>query len=324
MTPEPNKKLSSAFSKFDIVADKTSKSLSAIGNHFVDYVRLNRPDNYSSVRNKIKDFNEFAEKHTFLQRFVISKKNTIGLADGCSRYLGGTTALAALSMTRKAKSWLAIGAVGYLASAYIKPEGIVGSKIGTVLGSVGLLNALPYLVVATTVVLGFTSWAAYEVAEMRKAARFDQRSEAHMKKMVDAMLQDGFGETKRLNKLVDAYEKEFKPNFTSFQAQSIKDDLAQLKSERLIVGAMSPDQVEAINKIAKTLTKQYFVPQHLSVNAGLQMLVEMKGDNKAVDEKLKSRQIEEEWLDRYSMDPRAAVKIKKKSASHPGHASPDL
>lgn len=307
-SPKPKKKLLNALNKFDAVANKTSATFKPVVDHFVDYVRLNRPDNYSGFKNKVIDVNEFSGKHSFLKSLVLKSDTVTKTSNFVSRYLGGTTAMAALSFTKKAlKVSIFIGAAGYLTRNLVNPEIVAGSKFLGVIAKVGLTSAVPYIAAGSAVLTGFALWAAYEVHQIRKAGTHEKRSQAHMDKMVTTMLEDGFGYSKKLNKLVTAYEKSFKPDFTPQQTQAIRDGLAQKRSESGIVADMTPSQAEAINKIVKTLTKQYFVPPTLALKAGLTMVVEMGGNVKALSDKLKSRHIEADWVDRFKMDPLATV-----------------
>lgn len=308
--PVPKKTFSGVLSKFDTVAQKTTKSGIVLAEHFKGYVTLNRPDNYSSVRNELKSFSESVEKYPFIKRFTIKPTTQSRWANHLSRYLGGTTALICLGLVKKTiqhpiKAGIGIGALMYLAKTKY------GAPMAFMLGEAGfsakVIGLAPVFTAGLTLAVGLTAFASWQVHRIRQAGKFEERKQSITDELTHLVASEGVASTPKLDKLVKAFEKSFKPDFSPQQTQAIRDALAVQRSESGIAAAFTPSQAESLRKITDTLTKQYFVPVYLATNAGLHMIVEMDGNEKAVMAKLKSRNIEEDWVNRFKMEPLATV-----------------
>jgi hypothetical protein len=324
--PVPKKTFSGIIKQFDSVAEKTKKSgliLSACFNSVAD---LNRPDNYSYVRNELKKRTEFMEKIPFLKRFALEPAPLSHRANNISRYFGGSTAFMALAMVRKApgnpvKAGLVVGALIALSKTnYSAPLAFVMTKIG--FSSTVVTALAPVLMTGLTITFGFSMLASWQVQKMRQAGKFIERKQTITDEITHLLETGGLSPTPKLDKLVKAYERSFKPDFSPQQTQAIRDALAVGRSESGISATLTPSQDEALTKIVNTLTKQYFVPVHLATNAGLNMIVEMNGNEKAVMAKLKSRNIEEDWVNRFKMEPLATIEGSRRNGKVIDEQSP--
>jgi hypothetical protein len=314
--PVPKKTLAGVMSKFDKVVEKTANSGAMLGEHFKGYVSLNRPDNYSGIRNKIKTINEVMVNIPFIKKFVMKPASQGKWANYASRYFGGTTGLMAAGILvglfkDPAKYSIQLDSLLNLST------GNVSYPLSFVLWEIGapakLVTLAPVFMTGLIIVSGFASFAAFQAHKIRQAGQFFQRKENVMGEMIDLLTREGVGSAPKLDKLVKSFEKSFKPDFSPQQTQAIRDAIAVHRSETGITATFTPSQIESLNKITATLMKQYFVPAHLATNAGLQMIVEMDGNEKAVMAKLKSRNIEEDWVNRFKMEPLATVEGSRKN-----------
>lgn len=323
--PVPKKTLSGVLSKFDGVAERTAKSGVSLAEHFKGYVTLNRPDNYSGVRNKIKTINEVMGKIPFINQFVMKPATQSKLANHASRYLGGATALMAggilLGLLKDpAKYSIPLDSMLNLSTGNLShPLAFMLWELGA---PAKLVTLAPVLMTGLLIAAAFTSFAAYQAHNIRQAGQFFQRKENIIGEIIDHLASEGVDPTPKLDKLVKAFDKSFKPDFSPQQTQAIRDAIAVHRSETGITATFTPSQTESLNKITATLMKQYFVPAHLATNAGLHMLVEMDGNEKAVMAKLKSRNIEEDWVNRFKMEPLATMEGSRKNGKMVDEQSP--
>lgn len=301
-------KLAAAGKKFDVTAKKTAASLEGLTYPLRTtklYTQIYQAQNVSSVHLKLRQLSGLVPD------FVKPKgtDNALNItAKFIGKYLGCTMTLVTYKLSVKAveldpvKDFASNHLLGFLSVNAPVPKAIAGFLAYT-----GLAPYAPAIAATIGVVAIMGAYRLYTGYSGLKANQFAERKGELEQQIQDICLKDGFGPSQKLNKLVEAYEKSFKPDFTPQQTQAIRDSLAAHRSELGIYQTASTSQQEAINKIQDTLTKQYAVPAHLALNAGLNILVEMDGNTHAVMAKLKSHNIEEDWINKYKLNPDATV-----------------
>ncbi len=224
------------------------------------------------------------------------------------KYLGCAFALTAFNLavdatgSDPAKDFASTHMLGFLSANAPVPK-----AISSFLVTSGLAPYAPAIAAAIGAVAILGAYRMYTGYRGYKADQFAERKAAVEQEIRDVCLEEGFGPSKKLNKLVQAYEKHFKPDFSPQQTQAIRDSLAVQRSELKIFDSVSPSQQESLKKISDTLTKLYSVPSHLAMNAGMNILVEMDGNTHAVMAKLKSHNIEEDWINKFKLNPDATI-----------------
>ena len=301
-------KLAAAGKKFDVTARKTAASLDGLSYPLRAtklYTQIYQAQNVSSVHLKLRQLSGLVPE-------FLKPKGTNNAIDFTAKfvgkYLGCTMALVTYKLAVKAvgldpvKDFASTHLLGFLSVNAPVPNAITGFLAFT-----GLAPYAPAIATTIGVVAILGAFRIYTGLSANNANKFAERKLELEQQIQDVCLADGFGPSPKLDKLVKAYEKAFKPDFTPQQTQAIRDSLAAHRSELGIHQSVSTSQQEAINKIQDTLTKQYAVPAHLALNAGLNILVEMNGNTHAVMAKLKSHNIEEDWINKYKINPDATV-----------------
>lgn len=301
-------KLAAAGKKFDITARKTAASLEGLSYPLRAtklYTQIYHAQNVSSVHLKLRQLSGLVPE--FLKPKATDKAINF-TAKFVGKYLGCTMALVTYKLAVKAvgmdpvKDFASTHLLGFLSVNAPVPNAISGFLAFT-----GLAPYAPAIATTIAVVALMGAFRIYTGLSAHKANQFAENKRELEQQIQDICLKDGFGPSPKLDKLVKAYGKSFKPDFTPQQTQAIRDSLAAQRSELGIYESASPTQQEAINKIQDTLTKQYAVPAHLALNAGLHILVAMDGNTHAVMAKLKSHNIEEDWINKYKINPDATV-----------------
>lgn len=299
-------KLERAGSAFDLVAKKTSGSLAHLKKGLEPiqrYTKVYQAQNVGSVHLKLRQLS------TILPDFMQTKgarQQVDATSKFAGKYLGCTLALFTYTV---AKHTVALDFVKDFAASHLLgfsnaplPKVVTGF-----LASPAAMSYTPAIAASLMVVAAFGAFRLYTGYSAYKDNSFKERREALEGEIEEICIEQGFGPSPKLDKLLKSYEKAFKPDFSPQQTQAIRDSLAAQRSELGIYNSVAPSQQESINKIRDTLTKKYAVPGYLALNVGLNILVEMDGNTHAVMARLKSHNIEEDWIHRFSMNPDATV-----------------
>lgn len=301
-------KLLAANSRFDLVAENTSSTWDKLMKPFSTIKKmtnLRTAQNTATVRyytdEMVQGLPDFIKK-------IIPKSSSQKLSKFIGKYVGGILILTTYGIATKAEK---IGFVKDFANThllgFLQSDAAVPKAVAELIAKAHLTPYLTPIAVTASVVSVMAMVSLYQNREMLKAGSHQKDYQAAILNIVGEAIEGGYNSAK-LDKLVKNVEKTFKPDFTPQQTQAIRDSLAAYRSENKILGDLAPNQREAMEKIADTLTRQYAVPKTLLLNAGLQMLVEMDGSSLAVLAKLKSRNIEEDWVKRFEMNPNATLK----------------
>jgi hypothetical protein len=295
------KKFSSAFNKIDTVFGKTYESCSSMLKNFNDCYEIARAERYSNVKNLLISTKKNYADVPFLNKLLLSPNN----ADWISRYVGGTTALSAVKLTLKLGKYTVsvAGSLGVL--SYLQPDLDMSNKLNAIMVSSGLIKFTPLTATAAVVMIGFTVYAARNLRKMYLDGQFDFSKNTLNHEIVRVAVKEGTKNSPKLESLLQVYRSQFKPDFLERATELMSEVVLNKGSESVFIAGLEKEQQDTINKLARKLSTAYFVPDHLLHNAALTLIVEAKGNAKAVMARLNSRIIDDDWVSRFQMDPLA-------------------
>jgi hypothetical protein len=303
------KKFSRLFNKFDTVAEKTIESCSSMLKHFNEHYEIGRAGRYSDVKNLLINTKKAYGNIPFINKLLISPNH----ADWISRYVGGTTALSAVKLTIKLGKYSASVAASLGVLSYLQPNLDMSNRFNAIMVSSGLLKMTPMTATAALVMIGFSVYAFRNVRKMYADGQFYSRRDSLnvelLRTAVSEAASDGKIGSPKLDYLLNVYRSEFKPDFSPEETDKIIDVVTNKGSETALIAEFTKEQQDTINKLARKLTTGYFVPDHLAHNAVLTMLAEANGNSRAISAKLNSRRIDEEWVNRFQMDPLSRAQL---------------
>jgi hypothetical protein len=298
-------KFLAAFDKFDKAIEKNNEASMAMIWNFQECHAIGRAERYSDVKNLLITTKKKYENIPFLNKLLLSPNH----ADWISRYVGGTTALSAFKTTLKLGKYTASVAASLGLLNFLQPQLEMGNKLNDFVIYSGLLKISPMTATAAVVIAGFTAYGIKKLLKMYEDGRFQARSNTLAREIMCLAITDGQCASPKLDKLLKAYEQEFKPDFTIEEIDKIRHALFHKKSESGFISNLPQPQQDLINKVAAKLKTIYFVPDHLIHNFALTMLVEADGNAKALNALLNSRKISDDWINRFKMDPLAIAEI---------------
>lgn len=298
-------KFSDAFDKFDEAIEFSNEANMSMIWNFVECHAIGRAERYSDVKNLLISTKKKYENVPFLNKLLLSPNH----ADWISRYVGGTTALAAIKTTLKLGKYTASLAASLGVLNFLQPNLEMGNKLNNFVLATGLLKISPMAATAAVVITGFAVYGVKKILKMHEDGQFQARSNTLAREIMCLAITDGDCPSPKFDKLLKAFEQEFKPDFSIEDIDRIKDELFHKRSESAFISGMSQPQQDLINKIASKLKTLYFVKEHLIYNFALTMLVEADGNAKAVTALLNSRKISDNWVNRFKMDPLAIAEI---------------
>lgn len=301
-------KLLAANSRFDLVAESTSTTLEKLMKPFSAVRKMSNLRTAQNIATVRYYGDELNRKLPDFMAKMIPKDASKVLSKFIGKYVGGIMFMTTLGIAGTAQK---IGLVNDFANThllgFLQSNAEVPKAVAAFVEKAHLAPYLTPIAVTASVISVMAMVSLYQSRQMLKADSHQKDYQAAVINLVGEAIEGGYN-TAKLDKLVKKVEKSFKPDFTPQQTQAIRDSLAAYRSESDILDTIAPNQREVMEKIADTLTRQYAVPKTLSLNAGLQMLVEMDGSSLAVLAKLKSRNIEEDWVKRFEMNPDATLK----------------
>lgn len=299
------KKFAKLFNKFDTVAEKTNESCSSMLKHFNEHYEIGRAGRYSDVKNLLINTKKAYGNIPFINKLLLSPNN----ADWISRYVGGTTALSAVKLSIKLGKYSASVAASLGVLSYLQPNLDMSNRFNDIMVSSGLLKMTPMTATAALVMIGFSVYAFRNVRKMYADGQFYSRRDSLNVELLRTAVSDGKIGSPKLDYLLNVYRSEFKPDFSPEDTHKITDVVTNKGSETALISEFTKEQQDTINKLARKLTTEYFVPDHLAHNAVLTMLAEANGNSRAISAKLNSRRIDEEWVNRFQMDPLSRAEL---------------